>query len=223
MTWSKPEKDFCIYALKCPETNIVKYVGLTTIGVTRFSLHWRDLRPNKNGKIIRVKAWIQKLKNLNKKFLVEYLDYADSKEELMQKEIYWIKYYRDLGIDLLNHADGGYIPPIKSYTDEEKLEISKRTKIAMAKPEVRANYLKGYKNRSWPKNYKPRSEETKKIHANSEYIKNKQIKVQDSNGVIYESLKIAAEVLGVTKQAIWRHLKGKQKTVKGLKLVKYVR
>lgn len=220
MSWPKPLKDYCIYAIKCPDTNIIKYIGLTTTGVTRLYGHWRDFKSNKTGKIIRIKAWIRKLKSNGKKFTVEYLDYADSKEELIEKEIYWIKYYKDLGIELLNHNEGGYIPHKRSYSEEERQLISERTKIGMAKPENRVRFLEAYKKMHRPKTYTPRSEETKKIHANSEYVKNKRVKIQDSNGIIYESLTAAAISLGVTKQAIARHLKGLQKTVKGLKMVK---
>lgn len=61
MVWQKPLKNYCIYAIKCPDTNGIKYVGLTTNGITRLYGHWRDFKPNKDGKIIRIKAWIKKL------------------------------------------------------------------------------------------------------------------------------------------------------------------
>lgn len=221
MVWQKPENDFCIYALICPKTDQIKYIGQTTNGITRLYGHYRDFKLNKFGRLIKVKAWVKKLKSEGLKFKVQYLDYGTNREELNQKEIYWIKHYRDLNYDLLNHHDGGYIATIKKYTDEEKQEISRKTKLAMARPEVRERFLLGQKNKIVPKKYKPRNEEMKKRHSVSNYINSKKVKVIDSNGIKYGSLKDCAEKLNVTKQAICRTLKGKQKTCKGLILKKY--
>lgn len=218
MTWPKPENDFCIYALCCPDSGEIRYIGQTTNGITRLYGHWKDFKLNKQGKLIRVKAWIKSLKKQNKKFTVKYLDYASSREELNQKEIYWIKYHREIGTNLVNAADGGYIATIKKYTDEEKKLISERTKAAMARPEVRAKFLEANKNKIMPKKYKPWTEENKNKMRNTVHHNSVKIKVMDNNGVIYDSLKDAARKLGVTPQAINRTLKGKQKTVKGLTL-----
>ncbi len=221
MVWQKPENDFCIYALICPKTNDIKYIGQTTNGIIRLYGHWRDFKLNKFGRLIKVKAWVKKLKSEGLKFKVRYLDYGTTREELNQKEIYWIKYYRDLNCDLLNHADGGHIATIKKYTDEEKKEISRKTKLAMARPEVREKYLKGRVNRFTPKNYKPWTEENKKNVSNSEYHNSIKLKIIDSNGKIYDSLNDCRKQLNVTKSAVWRTLNGKQKTCKGLILKKY--
>lgn len=217
MSWSKPENPICIYVLKCPYTEQVKYVGQTITGLTRIHSHWKDFRVNQAGKLTLVKSWIKSLKKENKKFLVEYIDYATSREELNQKEIYWIKYYVNSGINLLNHTEGGNSYGSCRYTEEQKQIISIRTKEAMQNPEIRQKFLTGLKRRQVPKNYKPRSDETKKIHANSEYVKSKRIKIQDNNGIFYESLKDCAIKLGVTKQNIWRAIH-KGGVVKGLTL-----
>lgn len=218
MIWEKPTNPFCIYALHCPLTNEIKYIGQTTTGIKRIYNHWKDFRLNKVGKLIKVKAWIKSLKNENIKFKISYLDYASNKEDLNQKEIYWINKYRQDGLELLNHSDGGHVYITQRYTDEQKLEISIRTKEAMKRPEVIENMNKARALRITPKKYKPRSEEIKKIHANTEYVKSKRIKIKDSNGVIYESLTACAKHLQTTKQSVWRVINKKQKTVKGLKL-----
>lgn len=217
MVWQKPLKNYCIYAIKCPDTNGIKYVGLTTNGITRLYGHWRDFKPNKDGKIIRIKAWIKKLKSEGKRFLVEYLDYADSKEELIQKEIYWIKFYRDSGIQLLNHADGGYLPTIKEYSEEERLKISKKTKEAMSRPDVKKNLMDSIKTRVMPKRG-PMDEEKKLNFSNSDYANSLKTQIKDSNGNIYSSITECAKAIGVSGTAISNAIKNR-KMCKGVSFI----
>jgi len=216
MTWPKPENDFCIYALCCPETGEVRYVGQTTNGITRLYGHWKDFKLNKQGRLIRVKAWIKNLKSRGLKFTVKYLDYGSTREELNQKEIFWIKHYRSVNANLVNAAEGGYRGSIKKYTDEEKRMISEKTKAAMARPDVRARYLEANKNKIIPKKYKPWTTENRQKMSKTKHHESVKIKVIDNNGVIYDSLTDAANKLGVSKQTICRALKNLQKTVKGL-------
>lgn len=210
--------DYFIYALTCPDTDKIKYVGLTTIGLERFRLHRKDIRPNKNGKLIKVKAWVKSLISKNKTFNYKILEVCENKEQLVKQEIYWINFYKHLG--LLNHTEGGFMPTVKKYTYNEKLEISRKTKIAMNKPEIREKFLIANKNRKMPKNYKSWSESSKLSVSNSVYHTSKKIQIVDSNNIIYKSLQDCAKKLGVTKQAISRTLSGKQKTVKGITLTR---
>lgn len=204
--WPSPKNNNCIYVLKCPHTKEVRYVGLTTWGKTRINQHWKDFRLNKLGKLIKVKAWIKSLKLNNTPFLVEYIDYGVDREELNQKEMYWIAYYKSLGFNLLNGNDGGNSKN-QIVTDEQKQKLSEISKKLHKDPEYVAKWKAGSKKRITPVSYKPRNEETKKIHANSEYINNQKVKVLDNNGVIYNSVKECAKILGCTDANVHRALR----------------
>lgn len=219
--WERPLNNYCIYALLCPKTQEVKYIGQTTIGIDRFRLHWKDMRPNKFGKIIKIKAWIKSLKKQNLKFDVKYLDYGTTREELNTKEIYWIKYYKNLGVTLLNHTEGGHLSTMRKLTKVERKRISDNTINQFKNSEFKTKWRKAIDKRVMPKNYIPRTEETKRKSANSTYILNKMVKVIDNNGLIYNSLKDCAKQLNVTPQAIHRTINGRQKTCKNLILKRF--
>jgi predicted GIY-YIG superfamily endonuclease len=92
-----------IYGLRCPLSNEIRYVGQTRKLKERFSSHKFDLRDNYH------KAnWIKKLERLNvlDELKMEVLEECTI-EELNEKEIYWIKYYKDQGNKLVNCTDGG--------------------------------------------------------------------------------------------------------------------
>lgn len=57
-------------------------------------------------------------------FIVEQIDIANSKEELNEKEIYWIKYYNST-IDGYNSTDGGEDTNTYKYRTEEEMNITK--------------------------------------------------------------------------------------------------
>lgn len=75
-------------------------------------------------------------------------------------------------------------------TEEQKQKISEAVKTSQARPEIQEKMKTFYKTR--------------------------QKKVVDSNGVIYESIKIAAETVGCPSASIVRVIKGQYKTAGGL-------
>lgn len=222
MNWPKPESNICIYALCCPFTDQIKYIGQTKTGLIRIKSHWRDFRPSAlSNKITKVKYWIKSLKDQNIQFKVKYLEYCNDINSLNKAEIYWIKYYKNQGLDLLNHTDGGQIGKTRELTKQEKTELSKKTRDAMWRPDVRRRYLEGYKNRHRPKKYKSGCSKERKIKIrNSSYHLTKAIKCTDENGNIFNSLREAANYFNTDKSTISNHLKGLQKNVKGHTLKK---
>lgn len=206
--WNKPLNDMCIYGLVCPDTNVIKYIGKTKNGIKRIKGHWRDNKKSKlTGSYNKKQCWVFGLKKNNKKFLVQYLDYAKTNEELNEKEMYWISFYKNLGLTLLNCTNGGENVVTHVYTAEEKVELSKRTKEAMWRPDIRKNYLEGRKNRIVPSKYKSRSKEKKQIHSNSKYAKSLKISIIDNFGNTYESVKDCATKLEVSSTWILKAIK----------------
>ncbi len=102
----KNKKTLClIYVLICPLTYKVRYVGKTVKTLKdRFRDHLYDsnIRKVKTHK----SAWIRKLTNLGIKPYIHQIDSCswDLSQDLEKK---WIKFYKDLNIDLCNHTEGG--------------------------------------------------------------------------------------------------------------------
>lgn len=210
-----PKSNSLIYVLKCPFTEKVMYVGLTTIGIKRIKCHWRDHRPNKSGNRAKSKEWIKNLRESGNKFLVEYIEYVDDTEQLKKREIFWIEYYRALGLAELNNLSmAGHLADKSYLTPEFRAKQSEKVKEAFKRPEVKENYRIGRANRVLPENYTPRSEETKKIHSNSEYVKSLKNNVVDEHGTIYESITQLAKELKVSKAFVSKRIKY-SKPIKG--------
>lgn len=88
-----------IYALVHPESLEIKYIGKTTNLKQRLGFHVRD-----NSKTHKAN-WIKSLRKLNLFPGLIVLEEVESNWQ--QREMYYIKYYRDLGVKLCNGTDGG--------------------------------------------------------------------------------------------------------------------
>lgn len=90
-----------IYVLKDPITLEIRYVGKTNSIKTRFCRHLSHAR-NLNNKR-HIDNWIR---SINNNPIIEIIELC-TEENWKDREIYWIKYYRDLKTNLCNHSDGG--------------------------------------------------------------------------------------------------------------------
>lgn len=80
-------RKYCIYTLKDPITNIVRYVGCTLNPKSRYSSHLSYLRQDDNKKVI----WISDLKNKGLKPIMTILDKFDSIKDAQKMEILMYK------------------------------------------------------------------------------------------------------------------------------------
>ena len=85
-----------IYCLKCPFTNDIHYIGKSTSGMTRPLQHIKNFVNEK------MKLWIEDLKILGEKPVVEILEYVSELEDLDAKERWWIQQRINEGDLLLN-------------------------------------------------------------------------------------------------------------------------
>jgi group I intron endonuclease len=111
-----------IYALKSPIDNSVKYIGKTINPTYRL---WRHIYSSQKPKT-KKECWIKSLLNLGLLPLFEIIEQCNGDNEADVRECFWIKYYRDSGVNLKNltsGGDGGY-----SLTDEAKQKISESLK-----------------------------------------------------------------------------------------------
>jgi group I intron endonuclease len=89
-----------IYVLICPKTGEVRYVGKTVNPKSRYAGHlsWKGHT--------HVSRWIHSLINDGLKPILDIVDLC-TKENWIERERYWIAYYRELGRDLTNLNGGG--------------------------------------------------------------------------------------------------------------------
>lgn len=159
-----------LYGLYCPDSNLLKYVGITKNGLTtRLNSHLR--KPTNH----YTKEWFNHLKLNGKKPIIRQIKECKTYEELLELEIIEIENCRKLGVKLLNIADGGLINPMlgnthseevrkkislihkgKKLTEEEKLKRKERLKLLWSDPEWSENVrkkmsynTKGDKNPNW--------------------------------------------------------------------------
>lgn len=79
-----------IYALVCPFTNEVHYIGKSTQGVLRPLSHINSSHSDK------VNEWVDELKKLGHTPIVKILEYVNSNENIFERENFWIdKYNKD--------------------------------------------------------------------------------------------------------------------------------
>lgn len=90
-----------IYILKHPDTQNIRYVGQTNDIKRRLDRHIQNSK-NINDKR-HLSNWIRTLSGKPIMEVIETCEY----EERNIRELYWISYYKELGLDLCNHSKGG--------------------------------------------------------------------------------------------------------------------
>lgn len=99
---------FSVYTLVCPITEEVRYVGLSHNLKLRYLAHTSS--PSKH-----LKEWVNELKSVGKKPIMKEIEKIDvpcekddkpwyliNNENLVERELFWIKHYHKNGARLLN-------------------------------------------------------------------------------------------------------------------------
>ena len=89
-------KDRLIYALKCPFTKEIHYIGKSTSGMIRPSAHFKNSHSNK------IKEWVEELSNLGQKPEISVLTYVSEQSDIDEIENLYITKYVNKGCKLLN-------------------------------------------------------------------------------------------------------------------------
>lgn len=126
--------EYCIYALVDPDTKEVRYIGRTGQLHTRLVGHLNDAKRETTAKDI----WIQSLLCQGKK--PEMIVIEDvSKENMQEKEMYWILHYASQGHDLVNglkdmqrvRSLSGYRRFFLYYMSTERLQAIRQLQIKL--------------------------------------------------------------------------------------------
>jgi hypothetical protein len=131
------ELTFYIYLLADPRTpEEIRYVGQTVDLNRRLQEHSR----NQTGKSHRT-HWLNKLHNEGVKPVMIVLNESRRETSIDDMEIVYIKFFRDLGYDLVNTSIGGRVGNRKYLTEEERSS-------------ARKEYEKEYRNSDAYKEYR---------------------------------------------------------------------
>lgn len=85
-----------IYALHCPFTNDIHYIGKTTQGMLRPLQHLSESHSTK------VKEWVNDLNDIGHAPVIKILENVALEDDLDSRERYWIQYYINKNAFLLN-------------------------------------------------------------------------------------------------------------------------
>lgn len=139
----RPIKNVFIYVLKDPLTNEIRYVGKTARTLQRrLSYHLMSKTKDHRG------CWIQSLMQQKLKPIIEEIEKCTN-ENWQEREIFWIKHYKDLNFRLTNSNEGGLGSHNPSPETCAKIAEAKRGK--KRKPfsdETKLNMSKAHKNPS---------------------------------------------------------------------------
>lgn len=200
-----------IYALLDPTTNELRYIGLSKRINIRYKEHCKNTITKKGTHLFH---WLKKLLNNNKFPILKILEEC-SIEKLAQQEKYWIKFYKDLGCNLVNHSDGGESFDGFKCSEETKEKISK-TLTGRKNPPM--SDIQKKKLSIIRKGMKFTEEHRKNIslaQIGKKVPNKKGIQIQDSLGNTFISISKASEFHKLKIYTIWRLLRGaKSKTIK---------
>ena len=118
--------DYKIYALTTP-TQSIRHIGYTKHTLNRrFNGHKQESkRKNADGSYYNIThkdKWFRK--NYDEISIILIEENITSYEKALEREKYWIKYYRDNGYNLTNSTDGGDGTVGYKLTEEHKQHLS---------------------------------------------------------------------------------------------------
>lgn len=218
-------KNYKIYGLKLKDSNDIRYIGLTKKTLLdRFKRHIRITSKinTKNGN------WINKYKDNIEIILIE--ENIKTTEIASEREIFWIKYYTEIGNDLTNGTLGGFKGEPTEETINKLSESQKGKKLSQeTKDKIRSSLIGRKQTSEHIENMKKskighlHSEETKiKIgngNRNKPQINSKKFEVYNykTNEFIgiFETQTECARTLKIYKSGISDVLSGRYKQHKG--------
>ncbi len=113
-----------IYSLKDPRDYQIKYIG-KTVDIDRRIKEHNQIHRNKKSK---KNSWITHLIRNGMQPIMEVLEECEE-SRWVEREKYWIRYYKELGFDLKNMTLGGESNDGYVFTPEDRLKQSESQKL----------------------------------------------------------------------------------------------
>lgn len=193
-----------VYKITNKLTNKV-YIGITNQGSgARYRHHWYESRIGEPSPIHRSMA-----KYGEENFTLEIIDFADTYDELKEKEKYWIKWYnstdRSIGYNLTEGGDGTFG---RIHSEETKEKIRQKALGRKASEETKRRMSESKKGKCSDK----QKEHLSKLQ---EQCKTKVYQYSKTGEFIteYDSITEACEANGLNRDTIRRQLKNPPKNL----------
>lgn len=160
---------FIVYSLTDPETNEIRYVGMSTKGLDR---------PQSRCYSGHCKNWHKSLKDKGLEPVIEIVQELpdttpEAFEELCQLEMHWIAVYRELGCRLTNLTDGGEGKLGCKHSEEHRRKMSEAQKGRKFSDEHRRRLSEAQKGRKLSDETKKRLSEAGRRRKSSDETKKK--------------------------------------------------
>jgi predicted GIY-YIG superfamily endonuclease len=127
---------YVIYALIDPRDNTVHYVGQTNDVYARFQQHIRC-----DGSSFTKNAWILELRAANKMVIMETLQEAETYQEALEREAYWIKHFEMLREPLSNATHRTSLKKVKKDQLKAVSQVASQALLAIEEAKTRAAIL----------------------------------------------------------------------------------
>ena len=203
------EKVVYIYVLKDPRDYQIKYVGKTSDINRRRKEHNQIHRNRKSKK----NSWVTHLIKNGMQPIMEVLEEC-KESEWIDREKYWIQYYKKLGFDLKNMTLGGESNNGYVFTPEDRLKQSESQKLRhKTKPFSKETRKKLSKKAKETLN----GLDNLKLGSKKSQIPIIQKTKEDEVVKEWSSLQQAADGLGIERSNISHCLRGRIKTSGGFK------
>lgn len=130
---------WCIYVLKNPRTNEIRYVGWTSRSpVRRLNLHISGAIRNQRGGTRNYKdRWVLSLLAIGLKPVMEVVETGVGADTWPEAERRWIAKFRSEGARLVNQSEGGEGNPGYVFSEDARRRISEANKGRSLTPEHR--------------------------------------------------------------------------------------
>ena len=117
-----------VYALTSSnEPDVIRYIGRTKFDTPnkRLSVHLKQAR---SGGVYHLHNWIRKIESDKNTVVAHILESGLSWNQSAEREIYWIQYFKQKGVDLTNMTSGGDGAPSLLLESRLRMSVSKRGK-----------------------------------------------------------------------------------------------
>ena len=111
-----------IYGLIDPQTRLIRYVGLSSTGLSRPKQHRKRSRSDNT----YCRRWVKSLQRLGLDYEITILEVLTDRSELAEAERWWIAFGRGCGWPLTNLTDGGG-PSAEALAEMRRREVARTT------------------------------------------------------------------------------------------------